>query len=53
MENNDKVCDVGGQNLIGYVNNVLMRNTKMYHLEHRLPLWDIKLLETYDNYCSR
>ena len=29
MENNDEECyDDGGQNLIGYLNNVLMRETQ-------------------------
>ena len=42
LKNNDEECyNDGGQNLIGYV-NVLMHATKIYHLDHRLSLWDIK-----------
>ena len=36
MENNNEECyDDGGQNLIGYINNVLMRKIKICHLEYR------------------
>ena len=41
-----------GQNLTGYVSVFDARPTYAT-VEHRLPLWDVKLGKTYDSNCSR
>ena len=53
MKNNDEVCHDEEQTLIVYLNDVLMRETKIYHLEHQLPLWHMQLREMNHNYYGR